>query len=247
MPKIKEKLKQYNWNEKAAFYLNLARANKQPSYAELEENSIDSSFGNMISESSDNNRDVTLLTPTIGVSTAASAAALSTSACSSAANLNSPTLKMEFRIKVLESHISELNEKLIQRDEKIMMQENQIEYLKREIDELKTKSATNNKNLDMCSKEKLLTIAACIFENFGSSISSSGDDDENGFGENEIFAEHAHSEQENNNNNNGTTDDGCRYVNKIDAFIISFKNDSYPNRESKIFPLRQNLILCKIG
>ena len=218
MPKIKEKLKQYNWNEKAAFYLNLARANKQPSYAELEENSIDSSFGNMISESSDNNRDVTLLTPTIGVA----AAAPSTSA-SSAANLNSPTLKMEFRIKVLESHISELNEKLIQRDEKIMMQENQIEYLKREIDELKTKSATNNKNLDMCSKEKLLTIAACIFENFGSSISSSGEDDENGFGENGIFAEHAHSEQENNNNNNGTTDDGCRYVNKIDALLSHLK------------------------
>ena len=164
MPKIKEKLKQYNWNEKAAFYLNLARANKQPSYAELEENSIDSSFGNMISESSDNNRDVTLLTPTIGVA----AAAPSTSA-SSAANLNSPTLKMEFRIKVLESHISELNEKLIQRDEKIMMQENQIEYLKREIDELKTKSATNrivfHDNLDIF-QERISSISGNPFSCF---------------------------------------------------------------------------------
>jgi hypothetical protein len=238
MPKIKEKLKQYNWNEKAAFYLNLARANKQPSYAELEENSIDSSFGNMISESSDNNRDVTLLTPTIGVSntTTTTVAATSTSA-SSAANLNSPTLKMEFRIKVLESHISELNEKLIQRDEKIMMQENQIEYLKREIDELKTKSSTNNKNLDMCSKEKLLTIAACIFENFGSSISSSGDDEENGFGENGIFAEHVNSEQE---NNNGTTDDGCRYVKKIDALLSHLKIIQILFKKAKFY-LRQNL------
>lgn len=144
MPKIKEKLKHYNWNEKAAYYLNLARTNKQPSYSELEENSIsvDSSFSNMLSENAEANRDASLITSTMGSTTQATTS-------SNTMNVNSPTLKMEFRIKVLEAHISELNEKLIERDEKIMMQENQIEFLKREIEDLKTKTSNNNKNLDM--------------------------------------------------------------------------------------------------
>lgn len=55
-----------------------------------------------------------------------------------------------------------------------------------------------------CSKEKLLTIAACIFENFG----TVNGDEENGFNENGMFNEV--SEHENGTNNN---DDGCRYVN----------------------------------
>ena len=147
MPKIKEKLKHYNWNEKASYYLNLARTtNKQPSYAELEENStsVDSSFSNMLSDNAaDANKDTSLIACTPQATTS-----------SSNMNLNSPTLKMELRIKVLETHISELNEKLIDRDEKIMMQENQIEFLKREIEDLKNKTSNNNKNLDMYAKSK---------------------------------------------------------------------------------------------
>jgi len=54
-----------------------------------------------------------------------------------------------------------------------------------------------------CSKEKLLTIAACIFENFG----SSDGDDENGFNESSVFNEISEE-----NGVNG--DNGCRYVKK---------------------------------
>lgn len=148
MPKIKEKFKHYNWNEKASYYLNLARAtNKQPSYAELEENSasVDSSFSNMLSDNAaEANKDTSLIACTPQATTS-----------SSNMSLNSLTpLKMEFRIKVLETHISELNEKLIDRDEKIMMQESQIEFLKREIEDLKTKTSNNNKNLDTYAKSR---------------------------------------------------------------------------------------------
>ena len=197
MPKIKEKLKHYNWNEKASYYLNLAKngnSKQQPAYTELEEAPIETSFGNHASESGDMN----------GASLSSSnfSFGLSSSVNGSSSGVTAPLLKMECRMKVLETHINELNEKLIERDEKILMQESQIECLKREIEELRAKSPERDKNLDMCSREKLLSIAACIFQNFGS-------DESDGIG-NGLFNETTEHSTENEAN-----DDGCRYVSQL--------------------------------